>query len=134
MRNKVFIAAALLVLALAGMGGWYWWEVLRFRQSTDDAYIQSDVTVISPKVEGYIKKVKVADNQEVADGAILFVIDDRDFKAKVVQAEAAVAIGEASLASYDARLKLQQSMIDQAAATLASAEADLEREQQDYKR
>jgi len=90
--------------------------------------------VISAIVEGYIKKVKVTDNQEVAEGAVLFVIDDRDFKAKVAQAEAAVAIGEASVASYDARLKLQQSMIDQAAATLASAEADLEREQQDYKR
>ena len=45
-----------------------------------------------------------------------------------------MAISEASVASYDARLKLQQSMIDQAAATLASAEADLECEQQDYKR
>ena len=122
------------VLALGADGGWYWWNVLRFLQSTDDAYVQSDVSVISPKVEGYIKKVKVADNQEVAEGAILFVIDDRDFKAKVAQAEAAVAIEEASVASYDARLRLQQSMIDQAAATLASAEADLDREQQDYKR
>ena len=90
--------------------------------------------MISAIVEGYIKKVKVTDNQEVAEGAVLFVIDDRDFKAKVAQAEAAVAIEEASVASYDARLALQQSMIDQAAATLASAEADLEREQQDYKR
>ena len=122
------------VLALGADGGWYWWNVLRFLQSTDDAYVQSDVSIISPKVEGYIKKVKVADNQEVAEGAILFVIDDRDFKAKVAQAEAAAAIEEASVASYDARLKLQQSMIDQAAATLSSAEADLDREQQDYKR
>ena len=134
MRNKVFIAAALLVLALAGMGGWYWWEVLRFRQSTDDAYIQSDVTVISPKVEGYIKKVKVADNQEVADGAILFVIDDRDFKAKLAQAEAVVATEEATIATYESRLKLQQAMIDQAAAVVRSTEADLARAQQDYKR
>ena len=45
-----------------------------------------------------------------------------------------MAISEASVASYDARLKLQQSMIDQAAAALVSAEADLDREQQDYKR
>jgi membrane fusion protein (multidrug efflux system) len=45
-----------------------------------------------------------------------------------------VAIEEASVASYDARLALQQSMIDQASATLAYAEVDLDREQQDYKR
>ena len=58
--------------------------------------------MISLKVEGYIKKVRVTDNQEVAEDAVLFIIDDRDFKAKVAQAEAAVAIEEASVASYDA--------------------------------
>jgi membrane fusion protein, multidrug efflux system len=134
MRKKIVAGLAVVVLALAGFGGWYWWEVLRFRQSTDDAYVQSDVTLISPKIEGYIKKVKVADNQEVAEGAILFVIDDRDFKAKAAQAEAAVATTEAMIATYESRLKLQEAMIDQAAAVVKSSEADLSRAQQDYKR
>ena len=134
MRKVLFIILPVVVLALGASGGWYWWNVLRFLQSTDDAYVQSDVSLISPKVEGYIKKVRVADNQEVAEGAVLFVIDDRDFKAKVAQAEAAVATEEAILATYESRLKLQQSMIEQAAATVNSAEADLARDQQDYKR
>ena len=134
MRKKIVAGLAAVVLTLAGVGGWYWWDVLRFRQSTDDAYVQSDVTLISPKIEGYIKKVKVADNQAVAEGAILFVIDDRDFKAKAAQAEAAVATTEAMIATYESRLKLQEAMIDQAAAVVKSAEADLSRAQQDYKR
>ena len=134
MRKILFIILPVVVLAAGVSGGWYWWNVLRFLQSTDDAYVQSDVSLISPKVEGYIKKVKVADNQQVAEGAVLFVIDDRDFKAKLAQAEAAVAIEEASVASYESRLKLQQAMIEQAAASVASAEADLARVQQDYKR
>jgi membrane fusion protein (multidrug efflux system) len=133
-HRKLLGVFVLLTLALGGAGGWYWWNVLRFHESTDDAYVQSDVSIISPKVEGYIKKVKVADNQQVAEGAILFVIDDRDFKAKVAQAEAAVALEEASVAGYDSRLKLQQAMIDQAAAVVQSSEADLTRAQQDYKR
>jgi len=131
MRKKLVAVLAVVVLAVAGIGGWYWWDVLRFRQSTDDAYVQSDVSVISPKVEGYIKKVKVADNQEVAEGAVLFVIDDRDFKARVAQAEAAVATAEATIATYESR---QQAIIDQAAAVVKSTEADLSRAQQDYKR
>src|ERR1700751_2914579 len=134
MRNKIVAGLGVGGVALAGIGGWYWWDVLRFRQATDDAYVQSDVTLISPKIEGYIKKVKVADNQEVAEGAILFVIDDRDFKAKAAQAEAAVATTEATIATYESRLKLQEAMIDQAAAVVKSAEADLSRAQQDYKR
>jgi membrane fusion protein, multidrug efflux system len=134
LRKVLFIILPVVALALGASGGWYWWNVLRFLQSTDDAYVQSDVSLISPKVEGYIKKVRVADNQEVAEGAMLFVIDDRDFKAKVAQAEAAVATEEAIIATYESRLKLQQSMIEQAAATVNSAEADLARDQQDYKR
>jgi membrane fusion protein (multidrug efflux system) len=134
LRKVLFIILPVVVLALGASGGWYWWNVLRFLQSTDDAYVQSDVTLISPKVEGYIKKVQVADNQEVAEGAVLFVIDDRDFKAKVAQAEAAAKAEEAIIATYESRLKLQQAMIEQAAASQASAEADLGREQQDYKR
>ena len=122
MRKKIVAGLAVVVLALAGIGGWYWWDVLRFRQSTDDAYVQSDVTLISPKIEGYIKKVKVADNQQVAEGATLFVIDDRDFKAKAAQAEAAVATTEATVATYESRLKLQQAMIDQAAAVVHETE------------
>src|SRR5437660_8743202 len=123
MRKTIVAGLPVVVLAIAGIGGWYWWEVLRFRQSTEDAYVQSDVSVISPKVEGYIKKVKVADNQAVAEGAILFVIDDRDFKTKVAQAEAAVATAEATIATYESRLQLQQTMIEQAAAVSKSAEA-----------
>ena len=134
MRKVLFIILPVVVLALGVSGGWYWWNVLRFLQSTDDAYVQSDITLISPKVEGYIKEVRVADNQEVAEGSVLFVIDDRDFAAKLAQAEAAVAGEEAIIATYENRLKLQQSMIEQAAATVQSAEADLARAQQDHKR
>src|SRR6267143_3768285 len=106
MRKPVLIVLAVILLAAGAGGGWHWWNVSRFLQSTDDAYVQSDVTLISPKIEGYIKKVKVADNQAVVEGAILFVIDDRDFKAKAAQAEAAVATTEAMIATYESRLKL----------------------------
>jgi membrane fusion protein (multidrug efflux system) len=134
MRKK--IVAGLVVLGLVGVGwfGWHWWQTLRFLQSTDDAYVRSDVTVISPKVEGYIKEVRVGDNEEVAAGTVLFIIDDADFAAKEQQAEAAVAAEQAVIATYDSRLKLQQAMIEQAQAVVKSAEADLSRAQLDFKR
>jgi membrane fusion protein (multidrug efflux system) len=134
MRKKLVIAAVVLALAFGGYGGWYWWTALRFLESTDDAYIASDVSVISPKVEGYLKEVGVRDNQAVKKGAVLFVIDDSDFAAKVAQAEAAVATETAAVATYASQLDLQRAMIAQAQATLLSAQADLTRTQQDYKR
>src|SRR5919108_5625860 len=134
MRKPLLIGSVLVLVIVCVGGGWYWWNVWRFLQSTDDAYVQSDVSLISPKIEGYIKEVRVRDNEAVSAGQVLFVIDDRDFAAKLAQAEAAVATAEASVATYATRLKLQQAMIDQAAANLKSAEADLNRAQLDYKR
>jgi membrane fusion protein, multidrug efflux system len=134
MRKKLAITAAVLVLAVGLYGGWRWWTDWRFLQSTDDAYVASDVSVISPKIEGYIKEVRAEDNQAVKKGAVLFVIDDSDFAAKAAQAEAAVATEEAAVATYASRLDLQRAMIEQAQAAVASAEADLVRTQQDYKR
>lgn len=134
MRKKIVIAAVALALAFGGYGGWYWWTEWRFMQSTDDAYVASDVSVISPKIEGYIKAVRVQDNEAVKKGAVLFVIDDSDFAAKVAQAEAAAATEEAAVGTYGSRLDLQKAMIAQAQATVQSSEADLVRTQQDYKR
>src|SRR5437588_7700013 len=113
MRTRLLLVLGVMVLAAVAVGGWYWWTDWRFLQSTDDAYVQSDVSLISPKIEGYIKEVRVRDNEAVAAGQVLFVIDERDFAAKLAQAEAAVATEEATVATYASRLKLQQAMIDQ---------------------
>src|SRR5437764_15480435 len=117
MRAILIFVVLAIVLALGAGTGWYWWTEWRFVQSTDDAYVQSDTTVISPKVEGYLKEARVAENQPVTTGQVLFVVDDRDFAAKLAQSEAAIATAEAVVATYGSRLKFQQAMIEQATAT-----------------
>ena len=134
MRKALLLIVPAIVIALGAYAGWQWWHVWRFLQSTDDAYVQSDISLISPKVEGYIKSVQVRDNEAVAAGQVLFVIDDRDFAAKTAQAEAAIATSEATISTYQSRLKFQRAMIDQAAASLQAAEADATRAQLDFKR
>src|SRR5262249_13720438 len=74
------------------------------------------------------------DNEAVAAGQVLFVIDDRDFAAKVAQAEAAVASEEAMVASYPNRLQLQRAMIEQAKAAVTIAHAELNRATLDHTR
>jgi membrane fusion protein (multidrug efflux system) len=133
-RRQIAVAAVVLMLACGAYGGVYWWTVLRFQQSTDDAYVASEVSVISPKVEGYIKEVRVRENQAVGKGAVLFVIDDSDFAARVAQAEAGAATEAAAVETFRSRLDFQQAMIGQAQAEVAAAEADAARAQQDYKR
>jgi len=134
MRKLALLVLPALVVVLAASVGWYWWANWRFLQSTDDAYIQSDISLISPKVEGYIKEVRVQENERVRDGQVLFVIDDRDFAAKLAQAEAAVASEEAAVETFESRLDLQRAMIDQANAEVSSAAAEKARADRDYQR
>ncbi len=129
------LAAAALLLAAAGT--WYghdWWTVGRFIVSTDDAYVGGDITVIAPKVAGFIAEVAVTDNQAVHAGDLLVKLDDRDYKAALARATAAVAGQQATLANLDARRQLQQAMIAQARAELAATAAEIVRAKYDVDR
>src|SRR5260370_27243013 len=76
MRKTLLVMLPVLLLVLGAVGGWYWWTDWRFLQSTHDAYVQSDVSLISPKIEGYIKEVQIRDNEAGAAGAGIFVVRD----------------------------------------------------------
>jgi membrane fusion protein, multidrug efflux system len=134
MRTKLLLLLLVVVLVACVYGGSQWWRVWRFAQSTDDAYVASDISLISPKIEGYIKEVRVDDNQHVTAGQVLFVIDDSDFAAKVAQATAVVATEEATVASFDTRHDYQNAMINQAAAAVEAAKAETNRADLDQKR
>ncbi len=134
MRKKLLMLLPVVLLAAGIYGGLQWWRVWRFQQSTDDAYVESDISLISPKIEGYIKDVEVEDNQHVKAGQVLFVIDDSDFAAKVAQAQAAVDAEVASVATFETRHDQQLAMINQATAEVESAKAEVERADLDQKR
>jgi membrane fusion protein (multidrug efflux system) len=93
--------------------------------STDNAYIRGDITSLAPKVGGYVTSVAVEDNLAVRAGDILFRIDDRDYRAKLAQADANVAAAAARLANTAAEIRLQRSLVRQAEAQRRAALADL---------
>jgi membrane fusion protein (multidrug efflux system) len=131
--------ATLVALTLAaGLGlakfSYDWWTVGRFTQTTDDAYVGGDVTVIAPKVSGFIAQLAVTDNQFVHAGDLLLKLDDRDYRAALAQAGAAVDLQEATLANLDATGSLQQAVIAQAQAGIAAADAEITRTHDDQVR
>ena len=134
MKRIILIAAAFLVLAGGAWGGGHWWRVGRFIESTDNAYIEADTSTVSPKIQAYVREVRAGDNQRVAAGDILVVLEDRDFAAKVAQAQAQIEQQQAAIATFDNEIAQERSMIAQADATVSSAEADRLRTQQDLVR
>lgn len=134
LRSVFFASIAVVAVGIGASYGWRWWTVGRFFESTDNAYVQADIVTISPKVQGYVRDVKVADNQPVKAGEILAVIDDEDYAAKVAEARAAVETRRMAIIAADKQLAYQRSMVEQAQAALASSDADRERARRDFAR
>ncbi|HEY6227744.1 MAG TPA: HlyD family secretion protein [Verrucomicrobiae bacterium] len=129
-----WITVAILAIAVVAKLSHHWWTAGRFIETTDDAYIGGDVTSIAPRVAGLIAHVAVSDNQLVRAGDLLLKMDDRDYVAALAKAEAAVAVQEAALINADATLRLQQSLIAQAVAVVAAADAEITRTRDDQSR
>ena len=134
-RKQLGLAGAALLLGIgAAWYGNHWWTVGRFIESTDDAYVGGDVTVIAPKVSGFIAEVVVTDNQSVHAGDLLVKLDDRDYRAALAKAVAAVAGQQATLANLEAVRRLQEAMIAQANAELTATAAEITRTKYDVER
>jgi membrane fusion protein (multidrug efflux system) len=121
-KTGLFLCLTALVVAA---GGWAW-ASSGGSTATDNAYVRGDVTSLAPKVGGYVRTVEVKDNQAVHAGDILFLIDDRDYRARLAQAVANVEAAKARLTNVDAETQLQQALIRQAEAQKRSARADLD--------
>jgi len=128
-RWKQWLVPATILLMSAGIlilitGNWNRWAGDRIWQTTDDAYVQADLTPLSTKIAGVVATVAVSDYQPVRAGDLLVQLRDDDFRAHVQQAEAAVRSGKDALVNNQRQKELQDARIAQAADGIRSAEAD----------
>jgi membrane fusion protein (multidrug efflux system) len=115
---------ALLVLAGGVLGGTWYWQVGRFLQSTDNAYVGGDIAVLSSRIEGDVARILVGDNQPVEAGQPLIELDRRDWEARRDQAAAALAEAEANIGTLTAQRAQAEAQVASAEAQIAEAEAE----------
>ncbi|USI75176.1 HlyD family secretion protein [Sphingomonas morindae] len=140
-KRALTLGAAAASLIACSAYGLHWWIIGRFMVETDNAYVRADTVTISARVGGTIVAVEVADNQHVRAGAVLARIEDRDYRLKLAQAEAAITAANAEMkaqrahiAGIEAEAAQQQSVIAQGKATIASRAADARFNDLEYRR
>ncbi len=116
------VLAALSFVALATVR-WNEWTGDAIIQTTDDAYVQADLTRLSSRVAGEVLTVTVQDFERVKGGDLLVQIDPADYQADVAHAEAVVAGAQAMLDNLANQVELQYATIAQGEAARVSAEA-----------
>lgn len=122
-RKKIGV---LLCLAAGMILVWGWSWLRSVDAATDNAYVRGDITSLAPRVGGYVTSIEVEDNQAVRAGDILFRIDDRDYRARLAQAQANVEAARARLANVHQEIRQQDALVHQAEAQRRAALADMD--------
>jgi membrane fusion protein (multidrug efflux system) len=123
--RTIRLATCVAIVGLAICAG-VWLFADPTSETTNDAYVTADFTLVAPRVAGQLSQVLVEDNQRVEAGQVLVRIDDRDFRSALMSAQADVASATASVANYDAEIARQPALVDQARAALRSDEASVQ--------
>ena len=129
-------------LLLAGLAGlvlliaviFYYREFIAPYESTDDAFIDGYVTILSSRIPGQVIKLLVTDNQEVKGGDVLVEIDPRDYDASLSQARADLATARGKSGEAQAQVKVNEAKVAQAQAAMTAAEAEAQRANDDLNR
>jgi membrane fusion protein (multidrug efflux system) len=129
----MLLAVIVVLVVLAGALS-YWFIAGRFIETTDDAYVGGDVTVMAPKVNGFVTDVLVRDNQHVQVGQVLIRLDARDYDARLAQTTADVQSAEAAVTELQAKKSLQLATISEQAAEVKASGAELTRSAEDQVR
>jgi membrane fusion protein (multidrug efflux system) len=133
-RIPWMLLAVISVLVVLAAALSYWFVAGRFLESTDDAYVGGDVTVMAPKVNGFVTDVLVRDNQHVQVGQVLIRLDARDYDARLAQASADVRSAEAAVTELQAKKSLQLATISEQAPEVKATGAELTRSASDQTR
>ncbi|MBM6594299.1 HlyD family secretion protein [Microvirga pudoricolor] len=133
-KKIVLGAVALAALGFGAYEGAHWWQTGRFMVSTDDAYIQADITILSAKISGYVDQVAVTNNQSVKAGDVIARIDAGDYSLALQAAKDKLATQESAVARIGRQIEAGRASVAQAEAQITAAKADSERAEADYDR
>src|SRR5512141_2214639 len=124
-RKRKAIGLFLLVLAATVIAGFAYWRYRQTHVSTDDAYIDGKIHLVSARVQGTVTEVRVRDNQPVKAGDPLLLIDPEPFSVRESGAASAVTAGAGDVAAARADLVTARSDVTAAIKDLDGAKAQL---------
>ena len=110
-RSKTFLFVLIALVIAGGAFGISKYIHSKHHEETDDAQVEANINPVIPKISGYVTEVRVKDNQRVKKGDTLLLLDDRDLKIKLQQAEAALGTAESSLSTAKATTNASQANI-----------------------
>lgn len=73
------ITTLLLIIGFGGWSLWYGYRILKYEE-TNNAQIEQYITPIACRAMGYVSEIRCSDNQMVAKGDTLLIIEDVEYQ------------------------------------------------------
>jgi membrane fusion protein, multidrug efflux system len=101
LRIALLVLATLVVVFVIIPRFFHAWNTV----STDDAYVNSYVTFVAPRVSGQVERVLVDDNYRVRKGDVLVELDPEPYRVQVAIKQSAVDVANANLVLAEANVR-----------------------------
>ncbi len=125
--RRVLLIVVMVAIAVAAIPGYHYYRYLESHVSTDDAYVDGTVALVSSRVAGTVTNVYVEDNWTVKEGQLLLTLDPRDFQVKVDQAQAQLERARQSVDELYAGVQAARSGVSLVQSQLKQAKIDFDR-------
>jgi membrane fusion protein (multidrug efflux system) len=126
--TRIALLVVLGVVVLAAIYPAYrYYGYFESHVSTDDAYVDGSVSLVSSRIPGTVAKLYVMENWGVKAGDLLLTLDPRDYQVRVAQAEAQLARAKQSVDELYAQLQAAESGVNLAASQLRETQLDFNR-------
>jgi membrane fusion protein, multidrug efflux system len=128
--RKILLAIVVIVLIALSMPAWHYYQYLESHVSTDDAYVDGTVALVSSRIPGTVAHLFVEENWRVKGGDMLLTLDPRDYQVRVDQAQAQVERAREAVDQLYAQLDAAQAGSSLAGSQLSQAQIDFDRAKQ----
>ena len=125
-RSKSFLIVLIIILIAGGWFGYTKYTYALHHVDTDDAQVEANISPVIPRISGYVLEIRVKDNQQVKKGDTLVILDDKDLKLKLSEAEAMLATAQSNLSAARANTSAALSGVSTSKAAEQTADAQIE--------
>src|SRR5580693_7703120 len=102
--RRVLLIILVIVLLVAIVPGWRYYQYLSSHVSTDDAYIDGTIALLSSRIPGTVTRLFVEDNWKVGGGQLVLTLDPEDYRVRVMEAQAQLDRAQQSVDQLFAQL------------------------------
>mgnify|MGYP001408565621 CR=1 FL=1 len=123
----ILLVVAVVVVLIAIYPAYHYYEYFESHVSTDDAYIDGSVSLVSSRIPGTVARLYVMENWGVKAGDLLLTLDPRDYQVRMAQAEAQLARAKQSVDELYAQLQAAEAGVSLAGSQLRETQLDFNR-------